>query len=502
MSRNIKQVFIKQQVNKMEEAVIHTLDNRNSDRNVRGIYNWVNKVYSTRVIDYGNRFLLEFLIDNPLPKLESYISLIEKGLIPPATRKAAITSFESINRKNYAVLAADYGVMDVPLPPEEYISSFVFFNKDNVLTGQMMPIEEGYIPFEVEVSYSISEDMYLLVGATIIELTKEIKTASDPSQTEVVTQIFEGYKEKTSFSKVNTKESSALEEAISSSTRAIPVVLTHITSYESPPAVSPSVVCPPAVPSFSVSPSAVPPFGVDFYISVAVKSQPSANLMNQWRVKVYDAIINEYTANVAKGKATIERLEHKNKTKRKELINQSIKSSCKEVLYNIYLEKNTNETIEETFVDDSLYVQATEPEYGQFFEQAIEWNESTYEFYDADNPFSTNLINDSIEEFIADRSFLDYFDQKKLRVMIPVTPDFNYKMLYYLSTGFISYLQNSITPVVVKDKTIAVALKEVSERNHLPCVHNEPWEILVPTNMQWLQDKDELPFITEYKPIK
>ena len=443
MNRNIKQVFTRQQVKKTEEAVVHTLDNRNGECNVRGIYNWVNKVYSTRVINYGNRFLLEFLIDKPFPKIESDIALIENGLIPPANRLEPILSFKSITRDNYAQLTADYGVMNSPLPPDEYKTSYVLFNDDK-MTAQMLSIEDGYVPYKSEVGYSTSTDMKLLVGGTLIEL----KTSSN-STLDV---------------KLNTI---GVPEY---STVAIPVLLNEVANYSSPPS------------------------STGFYVSVGVQSIPSDRLMNSWKVSVYDAIIKAYKENVKMAIADVNKEKKQNKLRELSWVNQSIINSCKAILYKIYLEKN--EVIQSP-ISSSLENDISEPSYYQFFEQAMEWEECTYEFYQENNFPKNNKINQQIQNFHQGKSFTQYLEDKHLRVMVPVEPNFNYKMLYYLSNGLIPYTRNIITPVVESTKPIAVAFKKAREIYNEPSIIIKPWEILVPTNMQWLIDDDELPFYDE-----
>lgn len=443
MSQNIKQVFTRHQVKKTEEAVVHTLDNRNGECNVRGIYNWVNKVYSTRVINYGNRFLLEFLIDKPFPKIESDLALIENGLIPPANRSKPISSFESISRENYAQLAADYGVTNIPLPPDKYKTSYVLFNNDK-MTAQMLSIEEGYMPYKAEVGYSNSADKKLLIGGTIINLKAS------------------------SSSKLDVKlDNSGVPEY---STVAIPVLLNEVTPYSSPPS------------------------SANFYISAGVQSIPSDKLMDTWRVHVYDAIMNAYRDNVEMVIANNNDEKKQNRSRELAWVNQSIIDSCKDILYKITLEKSA--TIQSP-VSSPLADDINEPSYYQFFEQAMEWEECTYEFYQENNSPKNDKINQRIQKFHNGESFTQYLEDKHLRVMVPVVPNFNYKILFYLNNGLIPYTENIITPVIESTKPIALALKKASEIFNEPSVTNKPWEILVPTNMQWLIDDDELPFYDE-----
>ncbi|PKH52006.1 hypothetical protein CXF68_15485 [Tenacibaculum sp. Bg11-29] len=444
MGKNIKQVFTRNQVNKTKETIVHTLDNRNNEQNVRGIYNWVNKVYNAQVINYGNRFILEFLIDKPFPKLESTFRNIENGLIAPVNRLKPITSFKSITRENYNVLAADYGVTNVVLPPDELKTFYTFFNEDKVLTAQMLTIEEGYIPSQIEVNAVINADMTLLVGTNKIDLNSSKNKYVEAANTIGIPQ----------------------NNSIS-----IPIVLNETVSYS-------------------------PPNALSFYVNVSVSNTPSSRLMNAWKIKVYDAIMKAYKENIANVKEEVNDIKSRNKARRKDLMNKSIIKSCKKMLYELNIKKTDSSSPPSSYLTD-----VNEPAYYQFFETAMEWGESTYEFYEENDVLQKGKISTAISNFHNNELTDDSLSTKHIRVMVPVTPGFNTKMLYYLSTGLVSWISNIVTPVIEQDKPVTVAIKKASKTNNIDRnIVYEPWEILVPTNMQWLQEGKELPYNTNEIP--
>ena len=48
-----------------EETNRHGFDNKGGNRHVSGVYRWVDKIYTNRLINYGNRLMYEFMIPEP-----------------------------------------------------------------------------------------------------------------------------------------------------------------------------------------------------------------------------------------------------------------------------------------------------------------------------------------------------------------------------------------------------------------------------------------------------
>jgi len=448
ITKNIKQVFTKKQIRKTEESVVHTLDNREGDQIIRGVYHWVNKIYRARVVNYGNRFLLEFLIDQPFPNTEAGLASLGNSIIPPSNRVDPINSFKDISRKNYASLAADYGVFNVPLPPDEGKTYYALFNGDQ-MTAKLVNLDDGYSPSQVEVSYMVDVDMKLLVGGAAIELS------ADQSSTSAGHSVI----------------TASLDDTfvVSNNSTVMPVLLNEIASYTSPPSQN------------------------LFYVTVGISCIPSGPLMDKWRVSVYDAIMKAYLNNLQEAGKSSTKLQHKNLSKTRDLINKSVINSCKDQLYQLNLEKNsTSQSPLESPVST-----ISQPAYYQFFDEALEWKEITYEFYEENDSPQQERSVDYLQSQLGGGSALGELGKQHLRAMVPVVPSFNYKMLYYLSTGLISYLSNQVTPVVDPDQSIALAFKKVADSEQKLTLSGDSWEITLPTNMQWLQDKASLPLNEE-----
>lgn len=120
-------------IREYEENNRHGFDNRGSGHNVTGVYRWVDKVYTNRLINYGKRLMYEFMVPEPARfyKLAIVVEAVENNghgtntggtgqpalLSPPVSPESeGIMSFEDITRDNYMTIAALYGVTNLEPP--------------------------------------------------------------------------------------------------------------------------------------------------------------------------------------------------------------------------------------------------------------------------------------------------------------------------------------------------------------------------------------------------
>ena len=435
----------KKQLSRKEEAVHHTLDNRGGTQAIHGVYAWVNKIYGARVVNYGNRFLLEFLIDKP--SLENGEErLEEKGIIAPSELSKPINSFKDITLNNYNSLAAEYGVTDVPLPPPQQKTVYIYFNSEKALTGQMLNIPEAYVPSIVNVSYQVNDELNLLVGAKLLQLS--------PSTNSTPTTNIESCKE-------------SLQDLYEPdcNVTSIPVVL-NLPFMSSPPVEA-----------------------SEYFLTVEVRCVPSLSLMDKWRSAVYDAIMEAYEQNKADALKQLAKAPAINKQIPRKWVNRQVMDRCMEVLYKIHLAKSTP-------LNPVLSPPATEvnkPMYYEFFTLGMEWKEATYSFSETETDTIQQRVAQSLAAYEYGKSIVSYLGADRLRVMVPVRPNYNYRLLYYLQTGLVVHITDNITPVFNKSEYIAVSLKSTEEEVPIPKVGEKEWEIVVPTNMQWLLEEAVLP---------
>ena len=115
-----------------EENNTHGFDNREGTSHVTGVYRWVDKIYTNKLINYGKRLVYEFDVPEPSRFLkDAIIETIEgqaqselhstpAGIIlpqEPAAIPAQMTSADAIRGYNYQMWAALYNA-EVVAPPK------------------------------------------------------------------------------------------------------------------------------------------------------------------------------------------------------------------------------------------------------------------------------------------------------------------------------------------------------------------------------------------------
>jgi hypothetical protein len=115
-----------------EENNKHGFDNREGTSHVTGVYRWVDKIYTNKLINYGKRLVYEFDVPEPSKFLkDAIIETIEgqaqselhstpAGIVlsqEPASLPAQMTSADAIRAYNYQMWAALYNA-EVVAPPK------------------------------------------------------------------------------------------------------------------------------------------------------------------------------------------------------------------------------------------------------------------------------------------------------------------------------------------------------------------------------------------------
>ncbi len=108
------------------ERVHHRLDNRTGDKKICGIYQWVEKVYSLRVLNYGKRLMYDVVVPEPaaflLQALKNAVQPESFKLVKPL--EPALMPGQ-LNIGNYMWYAAKYGVTGAVSPPPQVYAKTV-----------------------------------------------------------------------------------------------------------------------------------------------------------------------------------------------------------------------------------------------------------------------------------------------------------------------------------------------------------------------------------------
>jgi hypothetical protein len=104
------------------ERAVHELDNKDGNDQVRGVYQWVDKRYSLRLMNYGKRLLYDVVVPEPAA---TFVDALKNSAKPETFEltKPIKPNFgpESLYAGNYRALAAQYGVAgSVKPPPKEF----------------------------------------------------------------------------------------------------------------------------------------------------------------------------------------------------------------------------------------------------------------------------------------------------------------------------------------------------------------------------------------------
>lgn len=134
----VREEQIRKVIEEFEENNKHGLDNRNNPNgHVTGIYRWVDKIYKNQVVNYGIRMMIEFMIPEPAKFFlwaKSTQDLLPNMDMPKDPRENGLASHSLLTEYNYATWIAQYGV-EVEPPPAltKTVSKAYHLTKDDGL---------------------------------------------------------------------------------------------------------------------------------------------------------------------------------------------------------------------------------------------------------------------------------------------------------------------------------------------------------------------------------
>jgi hypothetical protein len=476
-----------------EEIVVHEFDNRQSDNHLIGIYRWINKIYHAHLTDYGNRLIIEFMLLNPAQSyIKTELSLQGISLIKPTSpENNGISSYKDITRKNYSNLATKY---DIEPPPEEFkIKSIIFQNGEPSNTKEVI-IPDGYRAKNAAVTYILSGDNQIdligLVGQNLFSVPavlnppdSTLSQSYDSSSTGNLEQLWSCEPKPPVYSgaiQAGTQSFSMnYEDSI------VPVAVTFTSEQSSPP----------SSPSASLN---------QYFVNIEIQCVLAEKKYTEWQNKIYNAIIQQYQKQEAEyyERSGIRQpgLGSRNPLSNRIVEKNELKQNCIKQLLEKHFQFVGN-FVEDLAVTELSQLVINEPRYLQFFDQGFEWNEMTYNFYP---PFKDHKHQEATLSALKysdnDPLFTSFLQAGSARVLVPVRPEYNLSILYYLSTGMIWSGENALTPTTEQYLSIVNQLKILSEgrhqyhqEKHERKYENQSWEFTIPTSMIVVQDSSELP---------
>jgi hypothetical protein len=139
---NVREERTTRTIEEFEETNRHGYDNTGGNAHIVGLYRWLDKVYEAKVVNYGKRMMLEFMIPEPAafhllamtePSVESGVTL-EKPIDPRSSEISSLglsplTNHELITEFNYYLYSAAYGAR-VDSPPASVSTVSKAYNRE------------------------------------------------------------------------------------------------------------------------------------------------------------------------------------------------------------------------------------------------------------------------------------------------------------------------------------------------------------------------------------
>ncbi|HEY4093467.1 MAG TPA: hypothetical protein VGN46_18300 [Luteibacter sp.] len=120
LTQQVRRQQVQRERRTFVERARHRLDNSKGDKKIRGIYQWVDKIYSMRVLNYGRRLMYDVVVPEPaaflVQALKNAVQPEAFSLVKPLEPAIGPSQLSS---GNYMWYAAQYGVTSAVSPPPQ-----------------------------------------------------------------------------------------------------------------------------------------------------------------------------------------------------------------------------------------------------------------------------------------------------------------------------------------------------------------------------------------------
>jgi hypothetical protein len=553
VTQNVYQQEIARRTETFDDKVIHNFANTGmvGQKNISGLYQWLNKVYEAQVFNYGKRMLLDFTIPEPAAFLIDAVTTADQtsSVQPPVPfvmvwensppplfvgkwhpldpqahlnadgtiKKGLVTrpvnpndlSLTGTSAPYYGHYVALYGASGIAAPPEPQITVSKAYaqaqdQNNHLSVSDNLTIPPGYQASSVEVNgiFNIAsnfqpidgdERMWVFVGKTAHEFSA-YRGAYDnqpAAPTHFPMTSVPSYLTSADFA---FKDDPATQKPTIDEVGFIPVAIQ--TNGASNIAVNVDVTC--------------------------VRTQAA---LDGWNIATHGSIMQAYLKQVSDysdavagqtfQKTTQGQLGTSDPSLNLEIVKLELKKACIALI--------TDNNIE--YVDDAFNMsdfngingpaavpdpndsddvvkflpqQSKSPSaedqgaYIQFFEQVFEWENLTYLFY----PYfwaRKSQWQELALQTSTDADFLDFLKAGSARVVVAIRPTFEPLALFYLMTGQIwgGGGLNGIADAYYLPIADEIADQEGAGSPSIP--QGDPWEVKVPTSVVKLRSDDSLP---------
>jgi hypothetical protein len=463
----------------VEEINTHGIDNKLQADHTIGIYRWVDKYYEAQIYNYGKRMMFEFIIPEPSTFYEYAQShKPKKNIIPPIVPNKwiqdingkwvtnGLITHKDINETNFQLYIRDYNVQGITLPPLPAKTISTSIAKDSMpidgnphsVNNKELIVPEGYIS-KLGVWFDCSA---FFKNHPVVEITIGNK----------IFRPIENYGGVGVMANNHDNNSVPFHWYWPGNPIQIAVNLYDIAS-----------------------------FTMNAYIYV----ERTNELYETWQIQTFEKIMAAYKAMQIEYDQKIAALEAQtgiaiegqNPIINRQIEQTELKKQCVKMLMDTYQFGSFDAMKEGNPPDFDIFDAFEEGKTIQFFEQAFEWENLTYLFY----PYfwgrkgnnSENWMH-KINTYDTDPLFTKFLQSGSSRVLIPVHPAYNDAVMYFLENH--GAIWKGGEPPRLNDPmfiSIADELKNQTDDLANAVAEGDPWEVVLPTTLVYLQKDADLP---------
>lgn len=463
LTQMVKVQRVQREKKTFTEKAMHELDNRKGDKKLRGIYQWVDKKFKARILNYGKRLLYDVVIPEPAA---FFLDSLKKTAQPENFQLTKPTdpniSPANLNAGNYSYYAAQYGVTgSVTPPPDEFIQTVAYQDAKDV-TGTLNSFggtfdKRYYTAFQIQ----IPENTKAVSG--YIQHTNAFAVAG----TDRIIEVFIG---EYTFHQFTLNGFVNFSFALNGETGQLPITLS---SYGQT---------------------------LQFNFAIGINCQRTDKAYEQWQLKTHAVIMSGYQRQLADYQDKL--AQYQSVIKSQMALAQNFahdptieQGELKKAFIFLLLGEHFGQAFHPTPNPGAIPPDPTAVrDWGAmvaFFERAFEWENLMYTYYPyfwgRQSRWSELILIQDI-----DPQFEAFLKAGAARIVIPTRPGFEAALAHYQETGDI-WMGEEI-PDMFSDFYVSI-IEEIKARNFAPgkevCVAE--WDVKLPTTLVMLKDDEKLP---------
>lgn len=459
VQKRVREERVSKRLHEVEELNTHGIDNRGEPAHVTGIYRWVDKRYEAQIYNYGRRLMFEFIVPEPAAFYQyARDNKPRKALVPPKPLPATLTH-KDVTEDNYQNFIRDYQVQGVVPPPPEF-----------KLIGM-----------------SLSSDAKIENGTALAKTSKDLA-------------VPEGYQLVESAASVSLLYQNHPQFKLSVGADQLIVWLSNATAMQRYDAVAGGTT----EPFDSLVPVSIAAYDINsYFVNVQATCQRRWEKYEAWQIQTFEKVLAAYKTLQAEYEQKLAAQETQagvaiqgnNPLINREIERNELKRACVQLLMDTwtYGSFNAMKQPKDQAPDADIKDAVQEGRTIQFFEQAFEWENLTYLFY----PYFWGRRSQWVPKLTTsdpDPLFMKFLQAGSARVVLPVRPGYNDTVMYFLEHGGTIW-SGGDTPRLDDPLYMSLADELRNQTDDLAGAKPEgdPWEVVLPTTLVYLQEDATLP---------